>query len=226
MDRFSSLRYPVHTATQPLDKAFPELFKYGEFKKLRLRKSSDWEKVAKYIVFLYDKGSALTFEFQSDLKARKEAAAIEAGFTREASGNWPKEVVAIFEIDDADVHGAIMCYLRIQNNDVWTDIVVTENELEEFQALRMTTIKKGKAGEEQDIFDAAKKKDLLMKACDTRVKALKNRYAEFYGDHKDVQAAEFSEMITPENALKLLAGTKPWQEVEPVTETAVTESVS
>lgn len=226
MDRFASLRYPVHTATQPLDKAFPDLFKHAEFKKLRMRKEGDWEKVVRYIVFLYDHASDLTFEYQSDLLARKEAAAIEAGFVREASnGKWSDALTEIMEIKDADVLSAIMCYLRIQKNDVWTDIVTTEQELEEFQELRMTSIKINK-GEENDVFEAGKKKDFLMAACDKRVKHLKNRYAEFYADHKDVQTAEFEEMITPENAMRILSNTKPWQDVEPVIQTTETELVS
>lgn len=210
-DRFVSLKYPVQRAKQALDKEFPDLFRHKEFKKIRLRK--DWENLTRYIVFLYDKGTDLTFEY-TDLTARKDAAAMEAGYLRTA-GKWPKDVQDdVLDIQQRDVHAAIMCYLKIQRSDVWTDIVTTEQELEEFQGLRMTTLKKGKDVTDADIFEAAKKKDLLMAACDKRVKHLKNRYADFYGDHVDVQASEFEEMITPETAMRLLSGSRPWQEQE------------
>lgn len=211
MDRFASLRYPIHTATQALDKAFPDLFKHKEFKRLRLRK--DWEKVTRYLIYLYDHNSELSFEHEGDLKARKDAAAMEAGYMRDASGEWGASLEGIMDVSDKDFLRAVMCYLKIQKNDVWMDIIVTEQELDEFQELRMTSIKiPTKKGEENDIFEAGKKKDYLMEACSKRVKHLKNRYSEFYADHKDVQAADYDEMINPENALRIMAGTKPWEE--------------
>lgn len=224
MDRFVSLRYPIHAATQPLDKAFPDLFKHEEFKKLRLRK--DWEKIVRYLIYLYDHNSELAFEFQGDLKARKEAAAMEAGYVRGAGG-WGKELDKIMDVSDQDVLGAIMCYLKLQKSDVWMDIVVTEQEMEQFQTLRMTGFKV-KKGAELDIFDAGKKKDFLLEACSKRLKHLQNRYAEFYADHRDVQEAEYTESITPENALRLMAGTRPWEEEEDIEEPAeaVSEGVS
>lgn len=216
MERYTQVKYRVDKATRELDKEYPSLFRHSEFKKLR--KLPDWQLLTKYIVFLYDKKTELAIEFQTDLTARKDAAAMDAGFLK-VNGHWPKNVKDLFSIEDQTVHAAIMCYLRDQNNHIWTNIVTTEQELEEFQSLRMKAIKRGKETEDKDIFEAAKKKDLLMEACDTRVKALKGYYLEFYGDHVDVQEREFEEMITPENAERILATMeKPWEEVrEPVT---------
>lgn len=224
MERFASLRYPVHTATLPLDRAFPDLFKHKEFIRLRLTYRKDWEKVVRYIIFLYDHGSDLVAEFQGDLKGRKEAAAMEAGFVRKPNGKWDKALQSIMEVQDQDALAAIMCFLKIQKNEVWTDIAVTEQEYDQFQALRMTGFE-AKKGEELNIFEAGKKKDFLMEACARRLQHLKNRYAEFYADHKDVQAAEYVEQITPENALRILSGSKPWEEVDEPAPIAETESV-
>jgi hypothetical protein len=215
--RFGSLRYPVHAVTGSLQEAFPDLFRYDEFKKLLMDKHGD--KLVRYIVLLYDYNSDLIFEYQTNLKERKDAAAIEVGFTRSPDNTWPKYLQKIMDMGDKLVVECILRYLKMQKNDVWVDIVTTEQELDEFQRMRMTPIK--------DLEDT-KQKDILMKACDVRVKHLKNRYTEFFGLNKDLQAAEFEEMITPENALRILGSKPPWEEVdeqEPVEQTAETSSV-
>lgn len=226
-ERFSSLKYPYHKAHQPLNAAFPSLFKFAEFK--RLLQWSQWEKITKYILVLYDRNTDLLHEFQSDLKARKEAAAIEAGYVKDRNGDWPDDIQGMMDIKNKAVYDAILCFLKIQNHSVWTNIVVTEQELEEFQKLRFWSIdtgtrkkpkkkKKAKEGEEiesddeeqqgvaqTDVYDAAKKKDILMEACNERIKVLKNLYQEFYGDNQsDLKNAEFEEMISPENSSRIL----------------------
>jgi len=239
-ERFSSLKYNFTKAHQPLDVAFPSLFKFPEFK--RLLQWSQYEKITKYILVLYDRNTDLLHEFQSDLKARKEAAAIEAGYVKDRDGEWPDEVQGMMDIKNKAVYDAILCFLKIQNHSVWTNIVVTEQELEEFQKLRFWSIdtgtrkkpkkkRKAKEGEEvqeeeeqqgvaqTDVYDAAKKKDILMEACNERIKVLKNLYQEFYGDsQKDLQNAEFEEAIKPENATRILEQMAKAVEKEEVTE--------
>ncbi len=201
MDRFSGLRFRAHQRTELPDKAFPELFRLPEFKKLKLR--PDWDRVVDYICYLYDPESDLIQEFP-DLQARKEAAATEAGYTRDGKG-WPKPLELIMQIRDEDVYKAIIGFLKIFRNHEWTDIVVTEQEMWEFQELRFQAIDE----EEGDIYGAAKKKDLLMKAVSDRRASLKTLYAQFYGDNVDLEAPEFAEMMTPENAERILATMEP-----------------
>lgn len=201
MDRFSSLRFKVHQAQVPLDKAFPQLFRLQEFKKLKLR--PDWEAITRYICFLYDPESELVQEFP-DLSARKEAAATEAGYVREGE-KWPPSISLIMNMRDEDVYYAILEFLKIFKNHEWTDIVVTEQEMWEFQKLRLAAIDK----EESDIYGAAKKKNELMQAVSDRRKLLKSLYAAFYGDNEDLEAPEFEEQITPENAERILATMEP-----------------
>lgn len=208
MDRFQSLRFKVNKPYDSLDKAFPDLFRLPEFKKLKIRPT--WEKIVRYICFLYDPESDLVTEFQNDLQARKEAAAIEAGWAREESGKWPPELRLIMEIRDEDAYNAILAFLKIFRNHEWTDIVVTEQEMWEFQQLRFAAIDE----EEGDIYGAAKKKNELMDAVTRRRASLKTLYAQFYGDNVDLEAPEFSEMITPENAERILATMEPpYQEI-------------
>lgn len=212
MERFSSLKYKVHLATEPLDKAFPDLFRLPEFKKLKLRKDIDWQKLVKYICLLYDPGTDLAKEFQNDLKERKEAAAIEAGFEREANGKWSKTLTQAMNIKDEEIHGATMAFLKQFRNHEWTDIVATEQELDEFQGLRFKAIN----DETSDLYGDAKKKDGLMDSAAKRRSALKILYAQFYGDHSDLEAPEFEEMIAPENAERIVATMEPpYKEIKP-----------
>lgn len=209
MARFDSIRFKVHKADDQLDRAFPELFRIPEFQKLRLR--PNWEKVVKYICFLYDPDTDLAQEFQSDLTERKEAAAVEAGFTRDDRDKWPEDLRRIMAIKDEDVHAAIIAFLRIFNNHEWTDIVVTEQEIWEFQALRFKAIEEK---DNNDLYGDAKKKDTLMAAVKDRRANLKVLYRQFYGDHEDLERPEFDEMITPENAERILATMPPSYEEE------------
>jgi hypothetical protein len=220
-ERFSSLRYPFHKKVgQSLDVAFPGLFKNAEFKRLKQRAS--WEKIVKYILVLYDHNTDLLHEYPV-LRERKEVAAAEAGYAKNSKGNWPDEIENIMGIRDLPSYEAIMCFLKIQNHPVWTHIVATEQELEEFQGYRVMSIEMGKKknGEDDtatiDIYEAAKKKNMLMDACTARNTLLKSLYEQFYGDHKDeLKSVEFDEMISPENAERILA---KMAEAVPVEET-------
>lgn len=211
MERFASLRFPVHKATDRLDKLFPDLFRITEFKKLKLR--DDWEKLVKYVCFLYDPESDLIKEFQ-ELKERKIAAATEAGFERGPGGKWSKQLQAVMDIRDEEMHGVIIAFLKIFKNPEYTDIVVTEQELDEIQSMRFKAID----DKSEDLYGDAKKKDILMDSAARRRASLKILKLQFYGDNKDLEKPEFEEMITPENAERILATMPPpYEEIKPET---------
>jgi len=221
-ERFSGLKYNPKKATRPLDQEFPNLYRHNEFR--RLKEIPEGDKVAAYILFLYSKETDLVHEHPSNLKERKEAAALEAGFVRDAQGNWPEIVQDLMDILNQKAYNATMFWLRIQKHTIWTEIVVTEQELFEFQKLRFLAIDTGRNrkkkpddddSEEEDLFGfgrgkkevyaAANEKDALMEACTTRIKALDNLYQQFYGDSKnDLLNAEFEEPVTPENAERIM----------------------
>ena len=207
MDRYSAIKYKVHLTPFPVQKSFPNLFKGVKLP----------DKVLRYIVFLYSKDSGLTQEFQSNLQERKEAAAIDAGYQK-VDGKFPKEILEVMEMKNYDAHGAIMDFLKGQKHHVWTEIIVCEQELFEFQALRFASIgdKKSKtttAEEDKEILAAAEKKEKLMKACNERIKQLEILYEQFYGDHKELAIVEFEESIRPETAERILGDSKPYEEI-------------
>lgn len=214
-ERYSSVRYKVFHTTEPLHVKFPELFKHKPFQKLRSR--PDCENIVRYIVALYDKNSQLVAEFQHDLMARKEEAAKDAGY-KKISGKWGKDIQEIMNIQNPDTTEAIMQYLKIQRHNIWMDIVITEQELYEYQELRFTPIrskKKADIDEEKLISDITAKKSTLMKACDERIKKLEGLYEQFFGDNKDLIDVEFKEAITPEKAERLL-DQPPYEEIKSV----------
>lgn len=232
-ERFSGLKYNPKKATRPYEQEFPNLYRHVEFRKLK--EIPEGDKVAAYILFLYSKETDLVHEHPSNLKERKEAAAIEAGFVRDQQGNWPEIVQDLMDIRNQKAYNATMLWLKIQKHTVWTEIVVTEQELFEFQKLRFLAIDTGKRkkkteikeeeSEEEDLFGfglgkkevyaAANEKDSLMEACDSRITKLESLYPQFYGDsRKDLQNVEFDEMMTPENAERLLETMEaPFEEV-------------
>lgn len=233
-DRYATLKYRVDKEyDKPLDVVFPELFRSLEMRKVK--QYGEWEKIVKYIVFMYTKGTPLVEEYPSDLQARKEAAALDAGYTKTTKNEWPVVIKDIMAIRNDISYHAIMAWLRQQKHVVWTEIVVTEEELFEYQKLRFMSIETGERkkrkrvkenGEynteeadvrdidDKDIFEAAKKKDALMAACDARIKALEILYVQFYGDSKkDLMDVEFEEMITPERSDRLFSA-PPWEEIK------------
>jgi hypothetical protein len=211
--RFDRLKYPVHKLKpgETVDAAFPDLFKKPEFKALKASKkhAADYGRLVKYIIFLYDMNSDLVDEFRSDLKARKDAAATEAGFER-VKGKWPDAVLKVMNIRDQDAYLAILAYLQMQKYPIWQEIVITEQELAEFNRIRFVAIKKT-----DDQIAAANAKDKLKEKCESRIKSLASLYKQFFEDHTDVQKAEFEEQITPENAERILETEgAPYEEIK------------
>lgn len=199
-ERFSGLKYNPKKATKPLDQEFPELFRHPEFLKLK-ESALSWEKVVSYILFLYSKETDLLHDHPSDLKARKEAAAMEAGYERNSTGAWPQEIEDIMSIRNLEVTAAIMQWLKIQKHAIWTELVITSEELFDFQKLRIKPL--DQSDSDKDVYEAAKKKDVLMQACNDRIKVIESLMGQFYGDSRN-DLSEYAEIITPENAERLL----------------------
>ncbi len=201
----SSMRYRVdRTYDKPLSEVFPDLFRLPEFKKIEF--TSSWERKVKYILLMYSKDTPLAREYESNLRARKEAALSLSGFERTDGERWESDARELMDISDKEIFNCIMAFLKIQKHMVWTEIIVTEQELYEFQKLRFMSIDiTDDATSEKDIYEAAKKKDTLKNACESRIKYLGGLYAEFYGDSKtELMSSVYLEMITPEKAERIL----------------------
>lgn len=203
-DRFATLKYRVDKEySNPLDEVFPDLFKLTEFQIVKHR-NTNWQKMVRYVVFMYTKGTPLVNEFPSDLKARKEAALIESGYKRDVQENWDDEAKQLMDVKLEDVFRAIMAFLRHQKHMLWTEIVVCEQELYDYQSARFKPLDKKE--DDKDIYAAAKNKGALKELCDTLRKSLDTLYEQFYGDSKeDLMNSEFTESIRPETAERIMA---------------------
>ncbi len=214
-DRYSLVKWKVHKADVIDKNTFPEIFSHKEFTKLKSR--ADFDKLIKYIVFVYDKNTQLVQEFQHDLAERKSEAAKDAGFERK-DGKWGVKIQDVMDIKDEDVTAAIMRFLKIQKSHVWTEIIICEQELFDYRVLRFNPVGKGKgegALDDKDVIDSTVKKDKLMESCNLRMRELERLYEQFFGDNKDLQEAEFSEAIRPETAERILTE-KPYEEIKDV----------
>jgi hypothetical protein len=126
------------------------------------------------------------------------------------------------DIQDPVATSAIMQLLKMQRHNVWTEIIITEQELFEYQSLRFTPVgkKKAKRGspiDEKMIIESTVKKEALLKACNQRISILENLYAQFFGDNVDLQAAEYDEQVRPEIAERLFSDVKPYEEDKSMT---------
>ena len=96
--------------------------------------------------------------------------------------------------------------------------MICEQELFDYRVLRFTPVGKGKgegALDDKDVIDSTVKKDKLMESCKLRMRELERLYEQFFGDNKDLQAAEFEEQIKPETAERLVFD-KPYEEITSV----------
>lgn len=212
-ERYSNIRYKVHLADKPLDKAFPDLFRHKEFQVLIAR--PDFEKLIRYIMYLYDKNTLLIQEYQSDLNERKAEAAKDAGY-KKINGKWTKDIQDVMDIQDHEATAAIMQLLKMQKNNIWTEIIITEQELFEYQSIRFTPVskkkgKKGSALDEKMIIESTVKKEALLKACNQRISILEGLYAQFFGDNTELIQSEYDEPVRPEIAERLFVD-KPYEE--------------
>ncbi|KKN49550.1 hypothetical protein LCGC14_0641780 [marine sediment metagenome] len=211
-ERFSRLHIPVHSIPHDADykKAFPSISKYPEFEKfyggskneaLRISRNA----LVRYMVYLYDYNSDLIDEHPSNLLERKEAGAVEAGFKRNSHNRFGITLrEKIFAVKDPKFRSLVKMFLKVQNSTVWTEIVVTRQELEQFQQIRFKPVVEG-----SELADA-NKKQTLMNACTLRIERLEILEKQFYRDHRDLKEADNLEMITPENAMRLLADEAPY----------------
>lgn len=168
----------LSTKDKVVDK-FPELLNYKEFSAIAKK-----DKVIKYIIHLYDHASELIKTYPI-LKERKKAALIEAGFDGKIPPLMEDLIEGNFHSESVKpVFDAIICYLRLQKSDVWFEICVLEQELEEYRVLRLQRVEDDK---DKDTIMAAEKKSKLRQECSSILKDLEGYRLEFFGIHEDVK---------------------------------------
>jgi hypothetical protein len=156
----------------------------------------DLSKVDKYIELLYSPDSVLNNN-QDTLKERQLKAADMAGFKRNKDGYFDKVLVEeLFNLKNEDHVKKILAFLKKKNNQLWTDIVVTESELEELFRHRLTPVSDDK---DKDNLGSLKMKAELGNITAKRRKDLQSFYNEFFGKNEDLKAVAKAKSFTLED---------------------------
>ena len=204
-EKFSRLRFKIHKVPQgkKAEDHFPGLFKWKEFESY---KHPAKRKQLAYLIFLYDPNSDLIDEFV-ELSERKDAAAIEAGFERNESGDWTPALKKIMALNDTTFIPAVLRYLKICNNTTWREICTLEIELDRMYELRLQPIPDIGNKDASEIY---KKRAELSKMCGDGVDKLKSLYIQFFADNDDLKGKTKDELvpISPENVFKILTPLK------------------
>lgn len=201
--RYARLTYPIHDAEGSIFDAFPILRQIPGFDKIKD------EKVAAYIIYLYDKGSDLPVEIK-ELSMRKDAAAFEAGFRQDKDGHWPSKAQKLFDLSNDNTRQLIISYLHWHNHRDITMIHYTESMFWENTALLMRPILDKEShgalspADAKKVLDAADTKKKLREENMAIKKDLDSLYRDVYGDNEDLLEALMKERrTTPEDIAKL-----------------------
>ncbi len=194
-DAFAGLKIPVHTVEfgQDIVDKLKELQQYEEFARYP---SKDRNFVIRYVAYAYDPESPFVKNSTSELSKRKEVAADQAGFERNAkTGKFAESVYEMMDFKNEDVNKMIFCYLRILNNYTWVQITTDEQLFWEYTKLLNDPLKND---DEKKLMETANIKGKLREERNKIKQDLDKYYKEFYGDNTDLQ--EKVKRFTPETA--------------------------
>lgn len=210
-ERFEKLSFPIHKVTaktpEELFKILPGLQRYfnnvmgiKDMRNLPAERMSmplpaDYlVKIIKYIVFVYDPNTDLLQEYPDDMRLLKEAAAKEAGFSRDEFGEWPEYLKLAMDLKNDQVVGWIIDYLAIQKNATWRALKYLDEEIEVLYERRTIALKERdfKTDYFNMISDREEKRELLVR--------------KFFAEHIDLkkEAQDIMYPVTPENVFKEL----------------------
>lgn len=137
-------------------------------------------KLCKYIIYVYSMDSYLN-KIRTPLEERKKKALLHAGFKMNELGEFDGEVMNfIYHLQSDEILNIVHDYLRYQNETVWSEIIITEHEVDEATRIRL------KPMETEDKKGAELKKRLREDVKDMN-DYLDGLYRKFYSDHIDVK---------------------------------------
>ncbi len=202
---YARLRFPIFDVPHGTDLVhkFKELQDYPEF---ALYQDSNRNYVIRYVFYLYDRSSDLIKQVQ-DLTKRKEAAAELAGFIRnDKTGKFDDEVIDMMalkkdEEGESPINDMIFSFLRMQDEMLWSLIVINENMFNEYMKLLMDPVF-GK--DSKNILDAANIKTKLREEIKGIRQDIESFYKEMYGENDDLKEVKKRKAITPETIHKTL----------------------
>lgn len=154
----------------------------------------DKDKVIRYIVLLYDKGSPLVRRF-SNLDTRKREAATLAGFNPEDPA-----LKSYKEFQDQEFTDMVVEFLIYQNNYTWTMLVSNEQTFYEFQKTLLQ--ESSMIRNDKDKISAIASKSKLMEESDKIVERINSYYSQVFVEDKVIESAK-RVASSPEEIAKL-----------------------
>ena len=122
---FNDILFPVHTLKRDVDifSAFPKLRQYEEFN-VKLPPTLPFDKVFKYLVFVYDQKSPYYLQIE-DLVERKKQAVIDAGFAPSHKKGFSNYVKQMLNCENDEINKMIIRYCRLQSKD-FTNLIASQ----------------------------------------------------------------------------------------------------
>lgn len=182
---FERLYIPYSQTSEPeFWKTHPKLSKYREFQDLSSR-GLDKGNLIRLIILLYSKDSPLIRLYKDDLKIRKEEAAIYVGFDKDNTKQWSILTNDFFELRNDLVRDAIMRYLIMQNNNIWTIICAKEQTFYELISTALKPIDQNE--KDKDVLDSSMKKDRLTEVMAKLNTDLESFYEILFANNPDIK---------------------------------------
>lgn len=162
---YTTLYWNIHGAKKSIFELYPILNIYPEFKEIS-------EKELKYVIYLYSQDTPLTKLHKDNLGARKQEALKLAGikFTEDIQ-------VRLFDFKDPAFTASVVRFLAIQNNGLWSNIVVNQQAFNENISIIMaaTTLT-----DDKKITETAKLKSQLLEMNGQIADRLNGYYKTFF----------------------------------------------
>ncbi|MBU1067767.1 hypothetical protein KKE60_08270 [Patescibacteria group bacterium] len=122
---FDGLMFNVNEleASRSVLRTFPGLNIFKEFDKKKCK--LDFNKVLKYIIYVYDKNSPLRREYVNILKRKAKALKL-AGFIKDDNDVWGKDIENMILCQDKHINSMIIRFLRLHRNAKYAYLIALE----------------------------------------------------------------------------------------------------
>lgn len=143
---------------------------------------NDKDKVIRYIILMYDKGSPLIKKL-TNLDSRKREASSIAGFNQD-----DPSLKAYKEFQDQEFTDMVVEFLIYQNNYTWTMLVSNEQTFYEFQKTLLQ--ESSMIRNDKDKISAIASKAKLMEESDKIVERINAYYKQVFTEEKVIETAK------------------------------------
>lgn len=187
-NEFNDLFFPIHGVKDVMS-----VDRIKDLKSVKHISDKDRDKVVKFFVYLYDKGTPV-FKKESDLEKRKKVSANLAGFTK----NDRKLFEEVSTLKVAASRDLLFEMLQVQNNRLWIKIIAQEKY---FSECAEVLIKSVELESDKDVIAAIEKKSKLSKEMDEIDERLKRYWTEFTMGDEETQEVVRTNSTSPEARL-------------------------